>query len=175
LNNIDEIIHYASPDLGYKYTFSNFLGGIIGMNSTIFNKINGFPNTFFGWGGEDDSLYNRIAILDIPIYRPKEGSYILIEHEPPTTNESNDQKKKNILNDLKYWKTNGIKQLNNCFINIKQYDTLEKFIEFYDIDTDIISDNSNSLEEYLNSKIFLTETILTETENSIKIKYDAYI
>lgn len=24
-----------------------------------FRKVNGFPNAFWGWGGEDDDLWNR--------------------------------------------------------------------------------------------------------------------
>ena len=67
---IDMNIHYASPYLGYKYTNYNFLGGVIGLKGPDFERINGFPNTFFGWGGEDDALYNRIVKNNIKITGP---------------------------------------------------------------------------------------------------------
>jgi hypothetical protein len=46
-----KIIHYASPYLGYKYTFDYFFGGVVGMNKETFLTVNGFPNNFYGWGG----------------------------------------------------------------------------------------------------------------------------
>ena len=32
--------------------------------------INGFPNTFFGWGGEDDALRIRLQKKGFPILQP---------------------------------------------------------------------------------------------------------
>jgi hypothetical protein len=43
--------------------YSNF-GGITLFNSKYFEKINGYPNYFEGWGGEDDALRNRIVKLE---------------------------------------------------------------------------------------------------------------
>jgi hypothetical protein len=65
---LDKNIHYASPYLGYKYNYDAFFGGVIGMKGNDFEKINGFPSSFFGWGGEDDSLYNRVVYNNIKIY-----------------------------------------------------------------------------------------------------------
>lgn len=35
------------------------LGGITKISNDYINKINGFPNNFWGWGVEDRALYNR--------------------------------------------------------------------------------------------------------------------
>jgi hypothetical protein len=94
---IDYNIHFASPELGYKYTFENFLGGVFGSTKNDFEKVNGFPNDFFGWGGEDDSFYNRYAKDNIKIYRPLKGTYMLEDHEGPAKSEKNDKKFENIL------------------------------------------------------------------------------
>jgi hypothetical protein len=36
-----------------------YFGGIVAFNKQMFNRINGYPNNFWGWGGEDDELFNR--------------------------------------------------------------------------------------------------------------------
>lgn len=39
--------------------YNEFFGGVSGLTVEQFFKINGFPNAFWGWGGEDDDLWNR--------------------------------------------------------------------------------------------------------------------
>jgi hypothetical protein len=124
-------IHFACND--YKYSFPEFLGGVIGFTKNDFEKINGFPNTFFGWGGEDDSMYNRCVTNNIDIYRPSKGKYLLEEHAGPTKQEYNVNKQINILNDLKYWYSNGVKQILNFYINYKSYPNLNDFINSLDL------------------------------------------
>lgn len=46
------IIHPRLP-------YNEFFGGVSGLTVKQFKKINGFPNAFWGWGGEDDDLWNR--------------------------------------------------------------------------------------------------------------------
>jgi hypothetical protein len=36
-----------------------YFGGITSFSETSFRRMNGFPNNFWGWGGEDDELYRR--------------------------------------------------------------------------------------------------------------------
>ncbi len=106
----NEIIHFASPYLDYKYKFHDFLGGVLGMSGEIFEKINGYPNKIYGWGGEDDMLYNRIAVNNYKIYRPKEGKYILLEHQQATEAEEYPYRWEGVLKDLKEWKNDGLKE-----------------------------------------------------------------
>jgi len=39
--------------------YSTLFGGIEAFSTEHFQLINGFSNQFFGWGGEDDNLYDR--------------------------------------------------------------------------------------------------------------------
>jgi hypothetical protein len=94
-----------------KYTFNEYFGGIVSITPKIAKIINGYPNNFWGWGGEDDSFYNRVAETIGKIGRPVIGTITDIEHEGPTKQTINQQKKENILNDLKKWKTNGLSNI----------------------------------------------------------------
>ena len=53
-----------------KYNYERFLGGVISISMEDLMKSNGFPNQFWGWGGEDDALRDRLNKKDIPIYQP---------------------------------------------------------------------------------------------------------
>lgn len=46
-------------DLFCSLPYKEFFGGVSGLTVEQFKKINGFPNAFWGWGGEDDDLWNR--------------------------------------------------------------------------------------------------------------------
>jgi hypothetical protein len=54
----DQPVHIAAVWDRYGNN-PNYFGGIVAFNSEMFNKINGFPNNFWGWGGEDDELLKR--------------------------------------------------------------------------------------------------------------------
>jgi len=43
--------------------YSTLFGGIEAFSTQHFQLINGFSNQFFGWGGEDDNLYDRLPSL----------------------------------------------------------------------------------------------------------------
>jgi hypothetical protein len=54
-----------------KYKHERFLGAILHISLTQFAKANGFPNNFYGWGGEDDVLGDRMLKKGIDtFYRP---------------------------------------------------------------------------------------------------------
>lgn len=45
-----------------RLPYNEFFGGVSGLTVEQFQKINGFPNAFWGWGGEDDDLWNRYGL-----------------------------------------------------------------------------------------------------------------
>ena len=62
-------IHLAN--LGTRYSEdgsdADFLGGVVSFNDTDFIESNGYPNNFWGWGGEDNVLSNRLKLNEIKI------------------------------------------------------------------------------------------------------------
>jgi hypothetical protein len=112
-------VHIASVWDRYGSNPSYF-GGIVAFNRKMFLKINGFPNNFWGWGGEDDELLKRTKKF-YEIIKPTNGSIQDLEN-------LNLQEKLDYLreNELKFmskkealakhettWKTNGLNQILN--------------------------------------------------------------
>jgi predicted glycosyltransferase involved in capsule biosynthesis len=53
-----------------KYNNEGFLGGVISISQADFKSINGFPNNFWGWGGEDDAMRVRMKRKNMTILQP---------------------------------------------------------------------------------------------------------
>ena len=75
-----------------------YFGGIVAFNKQMFNRINGYPNNFWGWGGEDDELFKRTRKF-YNIMKVQKGSIRDLE-------EMNLEEKLDFLreNDLKFMK-----------------------------------------------------------------------
>ncbi|XP_021351790.1 beta-1,4-galactosyltransferase 3-like isoform X2 [Mizuhopecten yessoensis] len=66
----------------YHVMFYNNAGGVIAMKSENFRKINGFPNSYWGWGNEDDDFSARTREAGMLITRPPEhiGMFKAVRH-----------------------------------------------------------------------------------------------
>jgi len=105
-----------------KMTGKVFLGALLSFSKKNFEDINGYPNNYWGWGGEDDSLIERIRDSGYKnICYPKVGSVIDIEEDASMKTINIPQKLKNTKKDLEKfekrfgdlsgWKKNGINSL----------------------------------------------------------------
>jgi len=116
-----------------------FMGAVISYSRELFEKINGYGNNFWGWGGEDDDLLLRLHFLkNITILYPKKGAVIDIE-EKNMKIISTEEKLKNVKKepfriekwwaDLTIWKENGLNNLNYKLLKekkINEHTTLYK-------------------------------------------------
>ncbi len=109
-----------------------YLGGIVSFDESTFSKINGFPNNFWGWGGEDDELYNRVNELGYTPVAPKHGSItdleeMGIQEKMEYLRENRDEKnmvKWELLKEHKAtWKKNG---LNSLVFDVLSEKSIEK-------------------------------------------------
>ncbi len=65
---------------GQRYSKNRkFLGGVLSMSRKDFMHVNGFPNDFWGWGGEDDALAARLSRSQISVEVPPKGSVTDLE------------------------------------------------------------------------------------------------
>ena len=77
-----KIIHLAHNWGRYASLGTGYIGGVTMFETTQFNNINGFPNYFEGWGGEDDALRERIVAYAKEInkeYADKDDNTILTD------------------------------------------------------------------------------------------------
>ena len=77
-----EIVHLGNSVKSDMYETQ--LGRVIRCTTKAYMDMNGFPNNFYGWGGEDDALVYRIYMNGLTVYRPSEKN---VGVELPTKND----------------------------------------------------------------------------------------
>jgi len=63
-------IHIARCWSRYNQS-KTYLGGIVSFCSEDFERIDGFPNLYWGWGGEDDELSKRVSTAGLTVVGPE--------------------------------------------------------------------------------------------------------
>jgi hypothetical protein len=110
-----------------------FLGAMISCTKNIFEKINGYPNNFEGWGYEDDNVILRCYAEKLSIYYNKEGKIIDTEEingrmknnleKQAELKQHNEKEKIGFEKNYKYqnYKKNGLSNLNYELLNEFSY------------------------------------------------------
>ncbi|KAM3603693.1 uncharacterized protein V6R79_000760 [Siganus canaliculatus] len=113
----------AMDKFGFRLPYAGYFGGVSGLSKKQFLKINGFPNEYWGWGGEDDDIYNRITLNGMKVSRPdvRIGRYRMIKHERDKHNEPNPQRFNKIQNTKNTMKKDGISSLTYRLVQVKKY------------------------------------------------------
>ena len=89
-----------------------YFGGVNSFNRKDFMKVNGYPNNYWGWGGEDDELYDRVSDSNLKVFIPNKGEYSEMKHNKPTNQQKLPFNQKMRLRlQHKDWKKNGLNNL----------------------------------------------------------------
>ncbi|KAG7462097.1 hypothetical protein MATL_G00199020 [Megalops atlanticus] len=98
---------------GFRLPYIQYFGGVSSMSKEQFLKINGFPNNYWGWGGEDDDIYNRLSSKGMTISRPNGqiGRCRMIRHDRDKKNEPNPQRFDRIAHTRETMSRDGINSL----------------------------------------------------------------
>ncbi|XP_071958147.1 beta-1,4-galactosyltransferase 6-like [Antedon mediterranea] len=113
---------------GYKLQYNSFFGAVTGMTRGQIFEMNGFPNVYWGWGGEDDDIWQRVKSIGYTKTRPRSyiGWYDVIKQDHKSAPHNKER-----VASLKYWKKRHlIDGLNNIV-----YD--EPIITLYSLYTNI--------------------------------------
>uniref|UniRef100_A0A3B5LCL8 Beta-1,4-galactosyltransferase n=1 Tax=Xiphophorus couchianus TaxID=32473 RepID=A0A3B5LCL8_9TELE len=81
----------AMDKFNFHLPYKTYFGGVSSLSKQQFSKINGCPNSYWGWGGEDDDIYRRIIFRGMSISRPDgvTGKYRMVRHQRDKHNEPN--------------------------------------------------------------------------------------
>jgi hypothetical protein len=117
-------IHLANKGTRYNRDGKdrNFLGGVLSINKEDFEKSNGYPNNFWGWGGEDNALNHRLRVNKIPVSKSQEPVIDLEKMSLPDklAKLKQDQvkemrKREKVDEDKTTWKGNGLSDLDKKY------------------------------------------------------------
>ncbi|XP_038670295.1 beta-1,4-galactosyltransferase 3 [Scyliorhinus canicula] len=103
----------AMDKFGYKLPYRTYFGGVSALTPDQYMKINGFPNNYWGWGGEDDDIASRIYLNGMMIVRPDVllGRYKMIKHAHDKGNEENPKRFNLLAKTRRSWKDDGMNSL----------------------------------------------------------------
>ncbi|XP_071024766.1 beta-1,4-galactosyltransferase 1-like isoform X1 [Oncorhynchus clarkii lewisi] len=113
---------------GFKLPYNQYFGGVSSLSKEQIMKINGFPNNYWGWGGEDDDIFNRVDNRKMSISRPDGvvGKCRMIRHERDKNNNDNPQRFKRIAHTLKTMDTDGLNSLEYEVVAVEKHDLFTK-------------------------------------------------
>ena len=117
----DQPAHLSSAvdTMAYRVPYDGIFGGVVALRASHFQLINGFSNKFFGWGGEDDDIYNRIKYRGLNITRTSAvvGRYRMLPHRKEYPNSA---RHSYLSKGSERFKTDGLNSLRYTVLKLLQ-------------------------------------------------------
>ncbi|XP_053134254.1 beta-1,4-galactosyltransferase 3 [Hemicordylus capensis] len=106
-------VSIAMNKFGYSLPYSQYFGGVSALTPDQYLKINGFPNEYWGWGGEDDDIATRVRLAGMKIVRPPVsiGHYKMVKHKGDQGNEENPHRFDLLIRTHRSWTQDGMNSL----------------------------------------------------------------
>ncbi|XP_078116095.1 beta-1,4-galactosyltransferase 1 isoform X2 [Sander vitreus] len=121
---------------GFKLPYNQYFGGVSSLSKEQYLKINGFPNNYWGWGGEDDDIFNRLSSKGMclccvsrlsskgmSISRPsgEMGKCRMIRHQRDKQNDPNPQRFNRIAHTRETMHKDGINSLTYSVVKAEKF------------------------------------------------------
>ncbi|XP_017296711.2 beta-1,4-galactosyltransferase 1 [Kryptolebias marmoratus] len=118
----------AMDKFGYKLPYKMYFGGVSALSPLHYLKMNGFPNNYWGWGGEDDDIFNRLSSKGMTISRPsgEVGKCRMIRHNRDKQNDPNPQRFDRIAHTRETMNKDGVNSLSYKLVTIEKLDLYTK-------------------------------------------------
>ncbi|XP_062895215.1 beta-1,4-galactosyltransferase 3-like isoform X2 [Mobula hypostoma] len=106
-------VSIAMNKFGYQLPYKTYFGGVSAVTPEQYLRMNGFPNEYWGWGGEDDDIATRLQLAGMSISRPSLslGRYKMIKHNLDQGNEQNPRRFDLLLRTRRSWTQDGMNSL----------------------------------------------------------------
>lgn len=118
----------AMDKFGFRLPYIQFFGGAAALSKEQYSKINGFPNLYWGWGGEDDDIYNRIVIRGMGVSRPDGllGRCKMIRHNRDDKNADNPERFNRLARTRQTIDSDGLNSLTYTVVRTEKFDLYTK-------------------------------------------------
>ncbi|XP_039631346.1 beta-1,4-galactosyltransferase 3 [Polypterus senegalus] len=163
-------VSVAMDKFGYRLPYSQYFGGVSALTPDQYLKMNGFPNEYWGWGGEDDDIAARVRLSGMKIVRPpmSVGHYKMIRHRGDRGNEENPHRFDLLLRTRRSWRQDGI--------NTLTYNLLSKSLQplYTNVSVDIGDDPNKNRKKGSNNAVSL-QNKLPNIQSPTKVAVEANI
>ncbi|XP_069182646.1 beta-1,4-galactosyltransferase 4-like [Procambarus clarkii] len=112
--------NYSSLYFSHRIPYHSYFGGGCLMMESHILKVNGWSNMYWGWGGEDDDMWNRVTSSDMTVWRYPNPyvRYKMIQHRPAAPNQ---ERHKLLAQSVERLRTDGLNSLVYSVINTTRY------------------------------------------------------
>ncbi|XP_033746278.1 beta-1,4-N-acetylgalactosaminyltransferase bre-4-like [Pecten maximus] len=112
----------AVDKFNYRLPYKGIVGGVTQLPRKVLQKINGFSNLYFGWGGEDDDLGIRLKISNYTVerYSLVISRYRMLKHQREKGNAPNPKRRKLLKHAAERMKTDGLNSLTYKVLNTQR-------------------------------------------------------
>ncbi|KAJ8377446.1 hypothetical protein AAFF_G00260040 [Aldrovandia affinis] len=103
----------AMDKFRYRLPYQQYFGGVSAVTPDQYLRMNGFPNEYWGWGGEDDDIAARVRLSGMKIVRPSVavGHYKMIKHHGDQGNKENPYRFNLLMRTGRSWRSDGLNSL----------------------------------------------------------------
>ena len=70
-----QVVHLGQRWSRYTSSSNTYFGGVVACTPADVTVVNGYPNLFWGWGGEDDAFRKRCEHHSLQLMAPLLGTY----------------------------------------------------------------------------------------------------
>ncbi|KAM5126513.1 LOW QUALITY PROTEIN: beta-1,4-galactosyltransferase 3-like [Mantella aurantiaca] len=109
----------AMNKFSYSLPYPQYFGGVSAVTPQQYMKMNGFPNEYWGWGGEDDDIATRVRLAGMKIVRPpiSVGHYKMVKHKGDRGNEENPHRFDLLIRTQRMWTQDGMNSLSYTLLS----------------------------------------------------------
>ncbi|TKR64215.1 hypothetical protein L596_024788 [Steinernema carpocapsae] len=110
----------AIDKFNYELYYWYIFGGAIALTGEQMEKMNGFSNDYWGWGGEDDDMYERAVAAGHEIHRDNTtiARYTMIKHQPDKGNPRNKCRRNLLYAATNRWRKDGLNSLKYTLLSL---------------------------------------------------------